>query len=316
MNILEHAEELINEIQNRLEENERVAEESVERIHHQLEEHKNAAEEQIKRIQNQIHLQAESAGEEVRRLHDDLREHRRVIHEQIRKLGEVSEEYDRNIVEQTERIHEQIEQTKENADQQIERIREQIEQNEENAEEQIERVREQAKEFRDNSVERVKRIRERMEVLSETTENHSDRIHDETNISGKQLTEPNCVQSLIERFDEKYNEWHTAATISQTYVMNGVEILKYSGKLLPLNEMDTRYPRSEWIQTLLDKNIVIDNFHDYCRYLNARDMLMRIQKKPHVWTSGLFEIPPTEDWETYQKAYINQLTNPKKAPHA
>ncbi len=315
MNILEHAQELIDEIQNRLAENERSAEEQIERIHNQMEEYRNRAEEQIERIHSQIHQETESAGEEIRRLHDDLREHRRVIHEQIRKLGEVSEEYDRNIVEQTERIHEQIEQTKENADQQIERIREQIEQNAENTEEQIERVREQAKEFRDNSVERVERIRERMEGLSETTENHSDRIYDETNISGKQLTETNCVQSLIERFDEQYNERHATTTISQTYVLNGVEVLKYGGKLLPLSEMDERYPRSEWLQTFLDKNIVIENLQDYCRYLNARDMLMRIEKKPHVWTSGLFDIPPTENWEIYQEAYINQLANPKKAPH-
>ena len=101
-----------------------------------------------------------------------------------------------------------------------------------------------------------------------------------------------------------------------SYVMNGVEVLKYSGKLLPLNEMDERYPPSEWLQTFLDKNITIENLHDYCRYLNARDMLIRIQKKPQVWTSGLFDIPPTENWETYEETYINQLTNPEKAPHA
>ncbi len=97
--------------------------------------------------------------------------------------------------------------------------------------------------------------------------------------------------------------------------MNGVEILKYSGKLLPLPEMDERYPRSEWLQTFLDKNITIENLDDYCRCLNARDMLMRIQKKPDVWTSGLFDIPSTDNWETYQEAYINQLANPEKAPH-
>ena len=197
-------------------------------------------------------------------------------------------EYDRNIVEQTERIHEQIEQTKENADQQIERIREQIAQNEQATEEQIERVREQTKEFRDNSVERVERIRERMEELRVEAENHSERVHVETRTSAEQ---PDKVQSLIERFDTQYNERHANATISQTHVMNGVEVLKYSGKLLPLTEMDERYPRSEWIQTLLDKNITIDNLHAYCRYLNARDMLMRIEKKPNVWTSGLFDIP-------------------------
>ena len=101
-------------------------------------------------------------------------------------------------------------------------------------------------------------------------------------------TEPSKVQSLIERFDTQYNEQHANATISQTYVVNGVEVLKYSGKLLPLSEVDERYPRSEWLQTLLDKNISIENLHDYCRCLNARDMLIRIQKKPKVWDLWAF----------------------------
>lgn len=314
MNILEHAEELINEIQNRLEENERSAEEQIERIQNEIEEHRNAAEEQIERIHSQIHQEAESAGEETRRLHDGLEEYHRTVEEQIQRIQEESKEYGRNIEEQIERIQERLEQARENAEEQVERIQEQIEQNAETAEEQIERIREKAEEYRDNSDERIERIRERMEVLRDA-ENHSERIHVETHTSVKHPTEHNSVQSLIARFDTQYNERHASTTISQTYVMNGVEVLKYGGKLLPLSEVDEHYPRSEWLQTFLDKNITIENLNDYCRCLNARDMLMRIQQKPKVWTSGLFDIPPTENWETYQEAYINQLANPKKAPH-
>ena len=315
MNILEHAEELINEIQNRLEENERTAEESVERIHNQLEEHRNAAEEQIEKIQNQIHQEAESAEEEIRRLHDGLEEHRRTVEEQIQKLQEESEEYAHKIEEDVERIQERLEQTRDNAEDQIERIREKIEQDAEAAEEQIERIREKAEEYRDNSDERIERIRERIEELRDAVENRTERFHFETDTWVEEHNTPNSPQSLIRRFDAKYDARHAATTVSNSYVMNGVEVLKYSGKLLPLTEMDDRYPRSEWLQIFVDKNIIIENLEDYCRCLNARDMLMRIQKKPEVWTSGLFEIPPTEDWETYQEAYINQLVNPDNAPH-
>ncbi|MDE0638388.1 MAG: hypothetical protein OXI43_21305 [Candidatus Poribacteria bacterium] len=297
MNILGHAEELINEIQNRLEENERSAEEQVERIRNEIEEHRNAAEEQIERIHSQIQHEAESAEEEVRKLHDALEEHRKTIEEQV------------------EGIHNQLEQNRDNAEEQVERIREQIEQKADTVEEEIERIQEHVKEYRDNAEERIERIREQIEEHREAAENRSERIHVETHTSVEQPTEPESVQSLIERFDAQYNERHATTTISQTYVLNGVEVLKYSGKLLPLSEVDEHYPRSEWLQTFLDKNIVIENLHDYCRYLNARDMLMRIKKKPKVWTSGLFDIPPTENWETYQEAYINQLVNPEKAPH-
>ena len=315
MNIFEHAEELINEVQNRLEENERTTEESVEKIHNQLEEHRNAAEEQIEKIQNQIHQEAESAEEEIRRLHDGLEEHRRTVDEQIQKLQEESEEYAQKIEEDVERIQERLEQTRENAEEQIERIHEKIEQDAEAAEEQIERIQEKAEEYRDNSDERIERIRERVEELRDAAENHSERVHIETHRSVEQPTAPNRVQSLIGRFDKQYNERHAATTISNSYVMNGVEVLKYSGKLLSLPEMDEHYPRSEWLQTFLDKNITIENLDDYCRCLNARDMLIRIQKKPEVWTSGLFDIPSTDNWETYQEAYINHLANPEKAPH-
>lgn len=315
MNILEHAEELMNDIQNQLEEHERAAEESIQRIHNQLEEQRNATEEQIERVHNQIHEEAESAEEQVRKLHDALEEHRRTVEEQIQKLQEESEEYSRNIEEDVERIQERLEQSRENAEEQVESIREQMEQKAETAEEQIERIQEQVEEFRDNAAERVERIREQIEEHRDAAENRSERVHIETRTSVEQPTEPNRVRSLIERFDKQYNERHATTTISQTYVMNGVEVLKYGGKLLPLSEVDERYPRSEWLQTFLDKNITIENIDDYCRCLNARDKLMRIQKKPKVWTSGLFDIPPTENWETYQEAYINQLTNPEKAPH-
>ncbi|RKU11304.1 hypothetical protein C6501_12965 [Candidatus Poribacteria bacterium] len=315
MNILEHAQELINEIQNRLEENERTAEESVERIQNEIEEHRNAAEEQIEKIQNQIHQEAESAEEEIRRLHDGLEEHRRTVEEQIQKLQEESEEYAHKIEEDVERIQERLEQTRENAEDQIERIHEKIEQDAKAAEEQIERIREKAEEYRDNSDERIERIRERIEELRDAAENRTERFHFETDTWVEEHNIPNSPQSLIRRFDAKYDARHAATTVSNSYVMNGVEVLKYSGKLLPLTEMDERYPRSEWLQIFVDKNIPIENLEDYCRCLNARDMLIRIQKKPDVWTSGLFEIPPMEDWETYQEAYINQLTNPDRSPH-
>ncbi len=315
MNILEHAEELINDIQNRLEEDERIAEESIQRIHHQVEEHRNAAEEQIERIHNQIHQEAESAEEQVRKFHDGLEEHRRTVEEQIQKLQEESEEYGHKVEEDVERIQERLEQSRENAEEQVERIREQMEQKAETVEEQIERIQEQVEEFRDSAEERVERIREQIEEHRDAAENHSERVHIETHTSVEQPTEPNSVQLLIGRFDTQYNERHAATTISQTYVINGVEVLKYGGKLLPLPEIEEHYPRSEWLQIFLNKNITIENLDDYCRCLNARDMLMRIQKKPEVWTSGLFDIPATENWETYQEAYINQLTNPEKAPH-
>lgn len=316
MNIMEHTEELINKIHNQLEEYERTHDESVERIHHELEEYTRAAEEQIERIQNEIERESEAAEEQIRRLHDGLEERHRNVEEQVQKIHDEAEEYERNIEEQVERINEQLEHARENADEQVESIREQIEHKSDSVEEQIDRMREQVDDYKDKSEDWVEGIRERMEELRDGFEHHSENIHveSETWIESKSDTDP--VQSLIDRFHPLYSERHAAITINNTYVLNGVEILKYSGKLLPLADMDARYPRREWLQTLLNKNVTIENIDDYCRYLNARDMLMRIQDKPDVWTSGLFDIPPTENWETYQEAYIDNLADPDKAPNA
>ncbi len=316
MNILEHTEELIDEIQSQLEKHERTAEESIEKIHNQLEKQRNTAEEQIERIHNEIEKESESSEEQIQKLHDGLEEYHRKVEEQMEKLREESEEHARKIEEEIERIQNRLERTRENAEEQAERIREQIERNEETAEEQVDRLRDQAEEYRENAEERVEKIRERLEDIKDGASNHSERVHFESNSRGEEHHATDAVQSLINRFDSDYTKRHANSTISNTFVLNGDEILKYSGKLLPISEMDEHYPRSKWLQTLLDKNISINNPHDYCRYLNARDMLIRIQKKPEVWTSGLFGIPPTENWETYQEVYINQLLDPTKAPHA
>lgn len=316
MDIFEHADELIGKIHNQLGEYERTLDGSVERIHHELEEYTRAAEEQIERIQNEIEQESEAAEEQVRRLHEELEERHRNVEEQVQKLHDEAEGYERNIAEQVERINEQLEHARENADEQVERIREQIEHKSDSVEEQIDRMREQVDDYRDKSEDWVEGIRERMEELRDGFEHRSENIHVESETWIESKSDPDTVQSLIDRFHSLYSERHAAITIHNTYAINGVEILKYSGKLLPLADMDARYPRREWLQTLLNKNVTIENIDDYCRYLNARDMLMRIQNKPDVWTSGLFDIPPTENWETYQEAYIDQLANPEKAPTA
>ena len=316
MDIFEQAEELISKIHNQLGDSERTLDESVERIHQELEEYTRSAEEQIERIQNEIEQESETSEEQIQSLHDALEEHHRTVEERVQKIHGESEEYERNIEEQVERINEQCDRAREQAEEQIDRIREQLEHKSDSVEEQIDRMRDQIDEYRTNLKIGLRGYANGWMnsgmVLSTTLKRYM------LNRRHGLKTKPNTdtVQSLIERFHQLYSERHAAITISNTYVINGVEILKYSGKLLPLADMDARYPRREWLQTLLNKNVTIENIDDYCRYLNARDMLMRIQNKPDVWTSGLFDISPTENWETYQEAYINNLTDPDKAPNA
>ncbi len=115
------------------------------------------------------------------------------------------------------------------------------------------------------------------------------------------------VKALRDAYDKKYNERY--ATTSASFSWNrddGSTIFAYKVPL-PMSEVDTKYPRDEWLQMLLDKGISISNFEAYWAYLSNRDTLVALENQPDAWTSGFFGIPPTEDWETYKAAYLKQM---------
>lgn len=78
-------------------------------------------------------------------------------------------------------------------------------------------------------------------------------------------------------------------------------------------ELDGLYPQEEWIQMLLDRGIVINDYADYSGYMTARGHLPWLEANPDVWDWAVpaWRLPPTEDvqtldWEVIKKAYIDQ----------
>ena len=122
----------------------------------------------------------------------------------------------------------------------------------------------------------------------------------------KDLTVPQTVKALRKAYDEKYNEKYAITSGSVSYARDGATVFKYKVPL-PMSEVDAKYPRDEWLQMLLDKGITVDNFEEYWSYLSKRDELVELEKSSEVWSSGLFGITPTEDWETYKDAYLQQM---------
>lgn len=70
---------------------------------------------------------------------------------------------------------------------------------------------------------------------------------------------PQNVKALRDAYDKHYNETATTTSVSVAHKRDGKTILKYKTPL-PLEEVDEKYPRDEWIQMLLDEEITIDNF--------------------------------------------------------
>ena len=117
---------------------------------------------------------------------------------------------------------------------------------------------------------------------------------------------PQTIKALRDAYDKKYNERYTITSGSVSYTLNNGVTFKYNVPL-PMSEIDAKYPRGEWLQMLLDKGITIDNFEEYWAYLSKRDELVELEKHPEVWSSRLFGISPTDDWETYKAAYLEQM---------
>ncbi len=114
------------------------------------------------------------------------------------------------------------------------------------------------------------------------------------------------VKQLRNAYDEGYNRKHKDTSVRVSYKVGGGEIFAYDENI-PIAEVDAKYPRDEWLEMLLDKGIMIDNFEEYWAYLSKRDELVALEKYPEVWSSGLFGIPAMDDWETYKAAYLKQM---------
>ena len=117
---------------------------------------------------------------------------------------------------------------------------------------------------------------------------------------------PQTVKALRSAYDERYNERYAITSGSVSYTLNNGTVFKYTVPL-PLSEVDAKYPRDEWLEMLLDKRITVDNFEEYWTYLSKRDELVELEKVPEIWSSSLFGISPTDDWETYKAAYLKQM---------
>ena len=124
----------------------------------------------------------------------------------------------------------------------------------------------------------------------------------------EKYTGPQNAQELMKALDADYNEGHGKTEVSLSRKDNGIETESYSSNLT-ISEIDVRYPRAEWLQLLLERGITIGNLYEYASNLSQRHVLAFLEDNPNLWQSGIFDIPPTDDWKAYKAAYINNLVN-------
>ena len=151
----------------------------------------------------------------------------------------------------------------------------------------------------------VKIIISPLEIISPSMRFHV-KIDWKTPLVIEKYTGPQNAQELMKALDADYNKGHGKTEVRLSRKDNGVETENYSSNLI-ISEIDARYPRAEWLQLLLDRGIIIGNLYEYASTLSHRHALAFLEDHPNLWESGVIDIPPTDDWETYKAAYIDML---------
>ena len=122
----------------------------------------------------------------------------------------------------------------------------------------------------------------------------------------KSITEPPPIRvydfselGLPKNQEETEHKEHEGPQTVQALLNSFEEMLVYP-------EIDEKYPQSEWVQMLLNRGVVIEDFADYSGYLSVRQNLVYFENNPDIWQSGETGNLPTENWETFKASFIDR----------
>ena len=122
----------------------------------------------------------------------------------------------------------------------------------------------------------------------------------------KNITEPPPIKvydfselGLPKNQEETEYKKHEGPQTVQALLNSFEEMLVYP-------DIDEKYPQSEWVQMLLNRGVIIEDFADYSGYLSARQNLVYFENNPDIWQSGETGNLPTEDWETFKASFIDR----------
>ena len=139
----------------------------------------------------------------------------------------------------------------------------------------------------------------------------------------KEYAGPQTVQALMDIFDEAYNRKHsrTIVTVFPRASIAGIKpdeimgIHKWSELLSKKGisssfkdtEIDARYPRTAWLQRLLERDITIESLIDYFFCMAHRHQLAFLEDSPHLWKTETHGTSAIDVWETYKADYIDRF---------
>ncbi len=146
---------------------------------------------------------------------------------------------------------------------------------------------------------------------------------EEISYGSKEYAGPQTVQALINTFDEAYNRKHSRTVVtvfSKSSIaeikrdeMMGIhalsELLSKEGVPITFKdrEIDARYPRTAWLQLLLERGVTIESLIDYFFCMAHRHQLAFLEDSPYLWKTETHGTSAIDAWETYKADYIKRF---------
>ena len=112
------------------------------------------------------------------------------------------------------------------------------------------------------------------------------------------------VEALMSTFNTEFDRY---------VIKIKVGIVGGKSSELTINEIDKRYPRTQWLQLILDNGLTIENFMHYASCLSKRHILAFLEDNPDFQKVNFFGIPPAPgDWEKYKMGVVRDIIATEK----
>ena len=120
----------------------------------------------------------------------------------------------------------------------------------------------------------------------------------------KVYTGPQTVEALMNTFDTEFDSYVIKITVG---------IVEGKSSSLTIDEIDKRYPRTQWLQLILDNGLTIGNFMHYASCLSKRHILAFLEDNPDFQKVKFFGIPPNQNgWEEYIMTFVSKIIATEK----
>ena len=146
---------------------------------------------------------------------------------------------------------------------------------------------------------------------------------EEISYGSKEYIGPQTAQALMSTFDKPYDRKHARTVVTvfskasiaeiKRNQMMGIhawsELLSKEG--IPISfkdrEIDARYPRTRWLQLLLERGVTIESLIDYFLCMAHRHQLAFLEDSPHLWKPETEGTSAIDAWQTYKADYIKRF---------